>query len=155
MAAQIARMSDGNFLYASVVLSAITQADLHQRLELNLLGNLPDDLGGIYHKMFRQRFRGEEQMDRYARRIRPLLECLEGRLVFLLGDLVGGFGAIKFQARDNPVPKQLCGAFKFRSGIHELGVGCPPLGLQTKSLFWARACPQSLKICPRPVKLAL
>jgi hypothetical protein len=93
--------------------------------------------------------------DVFLTRDRPLLERLEGRLVFLLGDLVGGFGAVKFQARDNPVPKQLCGAVKFRSGIHELGLGRPPLCLQAQSLFGTRARAQSLKICPSPVELAL
>ena len=69
----IAALADGNFLFARLTLDALSDPDPACRLSLDELGALPEKLGGLYHAMFRKRFR---DMAAYEQDVLPLLDCL-------------------------------------------------------------------------------
>ncbi len=71
--ARMADVSAGNFLFARMTLDALGDPDPPSRLELDDIGKLPSNLGGLYHAMFRKRFPSVES---YEREVLPLLECL-------------------------------------------------------------------------------
>lgn len=72
-AERLGELAAGNFLFARLTLDALTDADLKLRLSLDEMGALPPKLGGLYHAMFRKRFR---DVTAYRREILPLLEVL-------------------------------------------------------------------------------
>jgi len=70
---RLSELADGNFLFAKMTLDALTDADARKRLSVDELGTLPRKLGGLYHAMFRKRFKKRAA---YKRAVLPLLDCL-------------------------------------------------------------------------------
>jgi len=70
---RLAHVAHGNFLFAKLTLDSLMDSDAACRLSLDEMGSLPSKLGGLYHAMFRKRFR---DADAYDREILPLLDCL-------------------------------------------------------------------------------
>ena len=73
-------LADGNFHYASVLMAALGHPDPNQRLQVDEVGTLPGNLGGLYDRLFRRRFgnidQNHEAKRRYKEDVRPLLDCL-------------------------------------------------------------------------------
>ncbi len=69
----ISELADGNFLFAKLTLDSLSDPDPDCRLRLEDIGTLPAKLRGLYHAMFRKRFRNAKA---YEREVLPLLDCL-------------------------------------------------------------------------------
>ncbi len=70
---KLAELADGNFLFARLTLDALGEGDPWTRMDLDDLGALPRKLGGLYHAMFRKRFKDRVA---YDSEVLPLLDCL-------------------------------------------------------------------------------
>ncbi len=73
--ALITRIADaamGNFLFARMTLDALSDTDEGMRLSPEEIGSLPPRLGGLYFRMFINRF-GDQSV---YEKVRPILECL-------------------------------------------------------------------------------
>lgn len=70
---RLAEVTAGNFLFAKMTLDALSSPDPKLHLNLDEIGALPANLGGLYHAMFAKRFRDSI---RYEREVLPLLDCL-------------------------------------------------------------------------------
>jgi ATP/maltotriose-dependent transcriptional regulator MalT len=66
-------LAAGNFLYAKMVLDALTDTEHQYRLTPDDLGSLPPALGGLYDRIFRKRFMDTRT---YENEIAPLISCL-------------------------------------------------------------------------------
>jgi len=66
-------LAAGNFLYAKIVINALTEVEPDYRLTPDDLGMLPPALGGLYDRMFRKRF---PDIDLYTKEVAPLAACL-------------------------------------------------------------------------------
>jgi len=70
---RVEEFSNGNFLYAAVIMGAIGDEDPAQRLTPVDIGALHKDLKKLYDLMFRRRF---SLLEVYKCEVRPLLDCL-------------------------------------------------------------------------------
>ena len=77
-------IASGNFLFAKMTLDTLEDAESGEDLALEEFVELPNKLSGLYHAMFRKRFRDQEA---YEEQIGPLLDCL----VAFLGKSRGSF----------------------------------------------------------------
>jgi len=66
-------LSSGSFLVAKMYLDALSDPDPECRLRLDEIGEMPRKLNGLYHRMFRTRFRSRES---YEAELAPLVDCL-------------------------------------------------------------------------------
>ncbi len=66
-------ISNGNFLYARLLLSALTDKSSYGSIDLENVKSVPAQLGGLYDRMFRNRFKDQQI---YQQEIAPLLDCL-------------------------------------------------------------------------------
>lgn len=71
--ARLNKLAEGNFLFAKMTLDALCDPDPEYRITTDEIGSLPTALGGLYHAMFRKRFR---DVARYEQELLPLIECL-------------------------------------------------------------------------------
>ena len=70
---KISEISFGNFQYAEVLIDSISYINIIDENGFNRIKKIPQNLNGLYDRIFRKRFRDKEKYDKY---IRPFLCCL-------------------------------------------------------------------------------
>jgi len=75
----------GNFLFAKMMLDALTDPDPEFRLSVAELSSLPRDLVHLYRRMFEKRFVDRQA---YSNEVKPLLDCLVAAQDFCEQDLL-------------------------------------------------------------------
>ena len=75
----------GNFLFAKMMLDALTDPDPEFRLSVEELESLPRDLVHLYRRMFEKRFVDRQA---YSDEVRPLLDCLVAAQDYCMQDLL-------------------------------------------------------------------